>query len=823
MSAGNAATGTVSSALRSWPGRVGVVTALAVGAGSLTLLPGGSSAYAAGLVAWEDCDELLGHYRTELARTASPYGIGIGGGGGVLMAEDNAGGAGGAGTDMAVAAQAPAAAESTSSRTSGAVGTGPTGTNLQEAGVDEPDTAKLRDDLLVAVAAGRLQVVRTGAQPQVLSSVPLGDGVGGGELLVDGDRVLVVGTGWRGGPEPMPLPEPLPEPPPDEPAPDVPLPDEPLPDEPAPDQPLPEPVPIDPIPIEPGPGDDTPPDDVPTEDPGVPDVTAPTGDVVTEPDTPTSSEEEAKAEAQAAEEAEDADRAQAAQDIAVAPGGGRAIDISMPAGEQLVRLVLVDVADAEKPAVLETLEIDGRYVSARLVDGTVRLVTSSWPQVQADAPAEPYGPDQEKASLEKNREAAESAGVEEVLPQAVRYLPSGEEVAAGPAVECAAVQHAESSPTGSSTLLVTTLRPAQGLAAVDSTAVTTDGDLVYASPDRLYVATSRWGTVAPMGGDAVVRQDGDVTTEVHAFDTTSPSGTPYVGSGSVNGYLYGRWALSEHEGVLRVATTLAPPWGGDENVSSSLVTLAEEGDRLVERGRLDGLGPSERIYAVRYFGDLATVVTFRQTDPLYVLDLADAARPRLLGELKIPGFSTYLHPIGDDRLLGVGQDATEDGRVTGFQISLFDLSDPAAPKQVDRLSLGEGYSPASDDSRAFGYDPERRLAVLPFATWDPRTGIDRPSALAVRVDGDRLVEAGRLAAPAGSSVDRVLLGGDRAYAVTWGGVLAADLPSMTQTGSAAFEGLEPVSSSGGGSSGSSSGSAGSSDVVTVQPAPAPAG
>ena len=116
-------------------------------------------------------------------------------------------------------------------------------------------------------------------------------------------------------------------------------------------------------------------------------------------------------------------------------------------------------------------------------------------------------------------------------------------------------------------LLVTTMQPADGLRATDSTAVTTDGDLVYASADRLYVATSRWGTVGPMrplGGIAWrgTPATGGVTTEIHSFDTSSASTTRYVGTGSVPGYVLGRWALSEYQGTLRVATTRQPPWTG---------------------------------------------------------------------------------------------------------------------------------------------------------------------------------------------------------------------------------------------------------------------
>ena len=96
-------------------------------------------------------------------------------------------------------------------------------------------------------------------------------------------------------------------------------------------------------------------------------------------------------------------------------------------------------------------------------------------------------------------------------------------------------------------------------------------------------------------------------------------------------------------------------------------------------GRVGGLGRGERVYAVRFVDDVGYVVTFRQVDPLYTLDLSNAERPRVLGELKIAGYSSYLHPIGDDLLLGIGQDATEQGRTLGTQLSLFDVSDLRRP------------------------------------------------------------------------------------------------------------------------------------------------
>ncbi|MCW2613886.1 MAG: hypothetical protein JWN08_880 [Frankiales bacterium] len=630
-----------------------VVAALVLAAGATTLLPGAAPvASAAGLTPYAGCGELLEHYRSALAQSATPWG------------------SGGGRDDVMAVASSPGGAADSARAEAAAVGAGPTGTNLQEQGVDEPDVAKTVDGVLYALGQGRLQLVATGPQPRLLGSLPLGVESWGTELLVQGDRVLVLlGGGYAGGPADVRL-----------------------------------------------------------------------------------------------------------------PGGG--------AGG--TRLLLVDVADPAAPRLLESLELTGRYLSARLSDGAVRLVTTSSPQVMGVTPAEPYGAAQEQAARDANVRAARSVGLDQVLPQAVRRDASGAVLSQGRAVGCDAVQHAPS-PRGESVLLLSTLDLSRGLAAVDTTAVTTDGELVYASADRLYVATSRWGTTAPTVQDdrpqtstatSTTSAEHTVTTELHAFDTTSPTSTSYAGTGSVRGYVLGRWALSSYGGHLRVATTSAAPWGGGPT-TSAVTVLAERPYGLVETGRIDGLGVGERIYAVRYFRDLATVVTFRQTDPLYLLDLADPTAPRVTGELKVPGFSTYLHPLGDDLLLGVGQDADAQGRVTGAQVSVFDLSDRTRPVQVDRLPLGQGWSPAGDDSRAFGYDPARRLVLLPFSRYDGSTETSVALGIAVGTDG-RLSPAGQLRREGRLPVERVLHDGRSVYAVGQDGVAAGSADTLGRTGGVVF-------------------------------------
>ena len=135
---------------------------------------------------------------------------------------------------------------------------------------------------------------------------------------------------------------------------------------------------------------------------------------------------------------------------------------------------------------------------------------------------------------------------------------------------------------------------------------------------------------------------------------------------------------------------------------------------LRQVGRVDGLGRGETIHAVRFAGPIAYVVTFRQTDPLFTLDLADPAHPKVNGELTMPGYSAYLHPLGGNLLLGVGREATSDGLTTGVLVSLFDVADPAHPKLLDRVTLPGTWSGAEFDAHAFTYADG--LALVPVET-----------------------------------------------------------------------------------------------------------
>jgi hypothetical protein len=157
---------------------------------------------------------------------------------------------------------------------------------------------------------------------------------------------------------------------------------------------------------------------------------------------------------------------------------------------------------------------------------------------------------------------------------------------------------------------------------------------------------------------------------------------------------------------------------------SSVLTLREDGDALEEIGRVDRLGVDEEIKAVRWFDGLAIVVTFRQVDPLYAVDLSDPGNPELLGELKIPGFSEYLHPISGQRLIGIGQDASLQGRLRGAQAALFDVDDLTDPRRTDVVGYRRGsLAGAATDPRQFTWLPGRDTALTVVSDgWTGRTG-----------------------------------------------------------------------------------------------------
>ncbi|MER7459040.1 beta-propeller domain-containing protein [Micromonospora sp. NPDC126480] len=414
------------------------------------------------------------------------------------------------------------------------------------------------------------------------------------------------------------------------------------------------------------------------------------------------------------------------------------------------RLVLVDLAGA--PRVLGTYRIEGRTVDARQTGGTARVVVRSAAQVPF--PELPGAEDAARTAA--NRAAVAAAGIDAWLP--AYEWSAGTERRTGQ-VGCDRLSRPTTT-TGTSVLTVLSFDlAADRLTDGDPVSVAADADTVYGTGTSLYLAGERHLGGPPRPG-RWVRPTGPSVTDIYQFDTGAAGRPRYVAAGSVPGWLVNQYALSEWEGHLRVATTT----GGDVRTAESGVhVLRRQGAALVRVGAVTGLGRGERIFSVRYLGGTAYVVTFRRTDPLYALDLTDHTAPRVTGELKITGYSAYLHPLADGRLLGVGQEADRNGRVQGVQVSLFDVRDPARPVRVDRWHRPHAWSAAEHDPHAFLYDPGTGLVAVP---------VDDGVRL-LRVAGDAITEQGRVSHP-GAHVIRSLLVGDTLWTVSEAGLRASD-------------------------------------------------
>ncbi|MEV7967214.1 beta-propeller domain-containing protein [Sphaerisporangium sp. NPDC088356] len=304
-------------------------------------------------------------------------------------------------------------------------------------------------------------------------------------------------------------------------------------------------------------------------------------------------------------------------------------------------------------------------------------------------------------------------------------------------------------------------------------------------------ATPTGTTGSPSAGSTPQFKAPPEQTEVHRFDITAAGAPRYVASGVVPGRLLNQYSLSDYEGNLRVATTSFGDDGVASARSSSGVYVLDAGT-LSRTGEITGLGNGERIYSVRFIGPVGYVVTFKQVDPLYTLDLRDPSRPKVTGELKITGYSAYLHPAGDGRLIGIGQEASDKGRTLGAQVSLFDVSDPAKPARLSQYHQKDSGSEAEWDPHAFLYWPASGLAVLPLSTWGVQAQDSQTAALVLKVADGAITKTGLIThpkpknsgepMPPDAMIRRCLVIGDTLWTVSDMGLKASDAKTLADEG-----------------------------------------
>ncbi|HJR18913.1 MAG TPA: beta-propeller domain-containing protein [Actinomycetota bacterium] len=438
------------------------------------------------------------------------------------------------------------------------------------------------------------------------------------------------------------------------------------------------------------------------------------------------------------------------------------------------------IADPAKIRQVSSMDVEGELVDARLVAGIVRMVVRS--------PALGPEPADQGNYIEKDMKKAEAANARAIrastvgdwVPHFVTKRP-GAAATTGHLYDWSAISRPPGRPGLAMLSLITfdpdDPRPDNAVAVIGA------GDFLYASTTNVYVTSTE------------VDEEPSLVTRIHKFDIADPARARYVASGEVRGRLLNQFAMSEYAGRLRVAATRSRFGQEPESSSSSVTVLSDRQGRLVVAGSVGNLGKGERIYSVRFVGPTAYVVTFRELDPLYVVDLRKPNRPRVRGLLKIPGYSEYLHPISTASLLGVGRDASKTGQAKGLQVSLFDVSDPTDPRRVDVMLQGAyGYSGLEHDHHAFLYWAPEKLVVIPAVLSSSGETVSFVGALAFTVDDDgigtptRISHEGRSGTGKGEppSILRSVVVGQRLLTISTEGVLVSDLETLDDRAWAPF-------------------------------------
>lgn len=227
----------------------------------------------------------------------------------------------------------------------------------------------------------------------------------------------------------------------------------------------------------------------------------------------------------------------------------------------------------------------------------------------------------------------------------------------------------------------------------------------------------------------------------------------YVGSGKVPGRTVNQFSLDEFDNHLRIATTVDARWSRNSERTDSFTNVFVLNEDLEEVGALTNLAPTERIYSTRFIQDRLYMVTFRQVDPFFVIDLSEPEKPTVLGDLKIPGFSRYLHPYDENHIIGIGQEATDMGRTTGLKISIFNVEDVENPIEVAKFVTEEKYASSSAlyEHKAFLFSKEKNLLVIPAYSYGWNDGDKYNGAFVFDISKDSIELRGLIDHSSGNS------------------------------------------------------------------------
>lgn len=328
-----------------------------------------------------------------------------------------------------------------------------------------------------------------------------------------------------------------------------------------------------------------------------------------------------------------------------------------------------------------TVDVTGSTISTRVMDNTLYLV-SSYGQNYWYYPAM-----QETKILPTFSDSAANITDKELTPcEKITILPNPQQP----------------------TLLSTSRIPLAKSGDIATDTIVASGETVYMSTDNMYITSTNWSYGWAKGPN-------QQSTSIYRFAINN-DGVEYAAQGTVPGRILNQFSMDEHENSFRIATTVDQDWQNNTVSKNNLYVLNLN---LETVGSVTNIAPDETIYSVRFMGDRTYMVTFKKVDPFFVIDTSDPRNPSILGQLKIPGYSDYLHPYDENHVIGFGKDAVADKDFAwyqGMKIALFDVSDVANPTLKDSISIGDRgtNSELLYNHKALLFEKDRNLLAFPI-------------------------------------------------------------------------------------------------------------
>lgn len=448
-------------------------------------------------------------------------------------------------------------------------------------------------------------------------------------------------------------------------------------------------------------------------------------------------------------------------------------DLMIAPAFQSTKAIVYNVQNKQKPKRLREIEIEGSLLASRLMDGKVYMVTSHYPEFWILEKNENADLRPRYSDTSKNRD------LEAIDYNEIQYFP-------------------DSRNANYTNIAVMDLEDPE--ADLGITTYLGSGTELFMSKNNLYLAVSNYH-YKPITEDRVFSPD----TSIYKFNLKGRK-VEFQNTAEVKGTVLNQFSMDEYKGNFRVVTTKGQAWD-DRNPSSNNLYILDE--NLKQIGQLEDLARGERIYSARFMNDRIYMVTFKETDPLFVIDGSNPKKPAVMGELKIPGFSNYLHPLDENHLIGFGHNTkVMAGKGSGNQpiittegvkISLFDVSDMNNPIEKDTEIIGGRgtYSPLNYDHKALLFHKEKNLFAFPITVYKSVEGSQFESrfefqgAYVYRIDANEGIqqkttvtyqETDAVYEEWENTIERLIYIGDHIYALSPKRIAAYHMEDYSKTG-----------------------------------------